>query len=288
MNLSASLTLLLLEASACLFLLVPCDSFVVHSKHHQPRRIVRLFSEIELATLRVSEIKTELKERGVDYADCFDKESLLVKLKSARETGGSRVAVVDDVATDASASSNDSSSSPTPSTQAPSPRISDADLLQELGQKSVKELRQELATRNLRWAGLLEKKELVQAVFEALQADAVFSATGLMTPGQVCNMSQDDLQREIQASDKVPLLVDVYATWCGPCQLMAKELEQAAAELGNGVRVAKLDSDQNEKLASQLKVQGLPTLILFENGQEVKRMEGAVMKHQLMEWVVEE
>ena len=280
-----SLTVLLLQAGACLLLVRQCDSFLVHPRHFQPRRIVRLFSE--LASLRVSEIKTELKELGVDFADCFDKESLIVKLKTARESGSSR-AVAEEATKDVSESSNDSPTSQAPTPMSPPPKLSDADLLQELGQKSVKELRQELATRNLRWAGLLEKKELVQAVFEALQADAVFSATGLMTPGLVCTMSQDDLQREIQASDKVPLLVDVFATWCGPCQLMAKELEQAAAELGNCVRVAKLDSDQNETLASQLKVQGLPTLILFENGQEVKRMEGAIMKDQLIEWVVEE
>jgi thioredoxin len=102
-------------------------------------------------------------------------------------------------------------------------------------------------------------------------------------------MTQDQVRQDIQATDKTtPLLLDAFATWCGPCQLMAKQLEQAATELGSSVRVVKMDTDKNERLAAELRVQGLPTLILFENGKEVKRVEGAMMKDQLMEWIVEE
>ncbi|GKY98634.1 hypothetical protein MPSEU_000820100 [Mayamaea pseudoterrestris] len=280
----------------CSLLAIPInEAFIIRPKLYQARLSLALCAE--LTSLRVSELKSELKDLGVDFSDCFDKESLMAKLNHARgsDTAGNGSSA-DSSADVTNLEEELSTTAPAPTPSSPSPSISSqksqsspTDLLQELGQKSVKELRQELASRNLRWAGMLEKKELVHAVYDAMQADALFSATGLMTPGQVCNMVEDDLRREIQAADKeTPLLVDVYATWCGPCQLMAKELQDAAQELGSSVRIAKLDSDQNEKLAGELRVQGLPTLILFENGKEVKRMEGAIKKDQLIEWVVEE
>lgn len=150
----------------------------------------------------------------------------------------------------------------------------------------MKELRQELANRNLRWAGFLDKQDLVKAVFEAMQKESSFSATGLMRPGQVVDMSEADLRREMEAVDVgTPLLVDVYATWCGPCQIMATQLEMAAQTWGDSLRVAKLDSDRYPQLSSELKVQGLPTLLLFRHGKQVKRMEGAMMRDQLVQWV---
>jgi len=68
--------------------------------------------------------------------------------------------------------------------------------------------------------------------------------------------------------------------------MMAPQLEQAAVEWNDRMRVVKMDSDQNPQLAGKLQVGGLPTLILFDgNGQEIDRMEGALMKDQLMQWV---
>jgi thioredoxin len=277
---------LLYRIAILLVSLFPVNAFLVKPLHYHAARLT-LALHSEVASLRVSEIKKELNERNVNYADCFDKESLIVKLENARAGGvqpATTVGVADESTTSSTAKTATNSQEPLSSRSKPS----SSNLLQELGQKSVKELRQELASRNLGWASFLEKKELIQAVFDAMQADADFSATGLMTPGQVCDLSQEELRLEISSDKPTPLLVDVYATWCGPCQLMTKQLQEAASELGSSVRVAKLDSDQNQKLAAELKVQGLPTLILFENGEEVKRMEGAIMKDQLIEWVVEE
>jgi thioredoxin 1 len=256
----------------------------------------------DLSLMRVSEIKKELQDRKVDYSDCFDKESLLIKLTKARANGP---AVVDDNlqqeeeeaantcrptndAATAAEGDNISSRESSSTTAAPSPPPRPAVTLADLQQRSVKELQNELASRGLRWVGLLEKKELVQAVYDALQQAAVFSATGRLTPGQVSELTEGELRQEMQAVNKAPLLVDVYATWCGPCKLMATQLQDAAKELGSAIRIAKLDSDKYEKLASELKVQGLPTLILFENGKEMRRMEGAIMKEELIEWIVEE
>ena len=78
----------------------------------------------------------------------------------------------------------------------------------------------------------------------------------------------------------------VYATWCGPCTMMAPQLEAAAKELGASVRVAKIDSDKYSQWSSRLKVGGLPTLIVFsKQGKEIKRQEGALMKNMIVDLV---
>jgi len=72
--------------------------------------------------------------------------------------------------------------------------------------------------------------------------------------------------------------------------MMAPQIKEAASELSNRVRVAKMDSEGRDKepeVASELRVQGLPTLILFKNGAEVTRIEGALMKNQIVQWVEE-
>ncbi|KAG5193159.1 thioredoxin-like protein [Tribonema minus] len=72
----------------------------------------------------------------------------------------------------------------------------------------------------------------------------------------------------------VPLLLDMYAVWCGPCQMLAPELEKLGASMKGELQVAKVDSDKYPALASKLRVQGLPTCILFKDGKELMRMEG--------------
>ena len=89
----------------------------------------------------------------------------------------------------------------------------------------------------------------------------------------------------IYPSPSIFVYPDVYATWCGPCKLMAPFLEEAASELGDKVRVAKMDSDENPEWSGKLRVQGLPTVIVFdgETGKELERVEGALMKDQLVQ-----
>ena len=75
-------------------------------------------------------------------------------------------------------------------------------------------------------------------------------------------------------------------TWCGPCKLMAPQLDEAASEWGSKIRVAKMDTDQNQELSSTLQIKGLPTVIIFDkNGKELDRVEGAMMKDQLGRFV---
>ena len=86
-------------------------------------------------------------------------------------------------------------------------------------------------------------------------------------------------------NSELPILVDFYATWCGPCQMMAKILEQVNAQLNGQIRVLKIDTDRYPQIASQYQVQALPTLILFKGGQTVDRIEGVLQSEQLVQRV---
>ncbi|MGB0838391.1 MAG: thioredoxin [Flavobacteriaceae bacterium] len=79
----------------------------------------------------------------------------------------------------------------------------------------------------------------------------------------------------------IPVLVDFHATWCGPCKQMSPILEQFKKEVGEAVKVVKIDVDQNPKAAAAFQVRGVPTLILFKNGSPVWRQSGVVSAQQL-------
>ncbi len=91
--------------------------------------------------------------------------------------------------------------------------------------------------------------------------------------------SFDDL---LSGSD-VPVLVDFYATWCGPCQMMAPILEQVNAQLKGRLQVIKIDTDKYPQLASQYQIYALPTLVLFKNAQPVERIEGVLSADQIIQ-----
>jgi thioredoxin 2 len=76
----------------------------------------------------------------------------------------------------------------------------------------------------------------------------------------------------------LPILVDVWAPWCGPCRMVAPVVAQVAAERGGRMLVAKLNSDENPRAAARYQIQSIPTLILFRGGQPIQRIVGAVPK----------
>jgi thioredoxin 1 len=79
-----------------------------------------------------------------------------------------------------------------------------------------------------------------------------------------------------------PVLVDFTATWCGPCKMMSPILDQVAGELGDQVKIIKVDVDKNPHAAAHFQVQGVPTLILFKEGKNLWRQSGVVQASQLI------
>ncbi len=95
-------------------------------------------------------------------------------------------------------------------------------------------------------------------------------------------MSNTETFGTIIKGDK-PVLVDFFATWCGPCKMMQPILEQVSKQLGDQVRIVKIDVDRNQQLAAQLQVSSVPTLAIFKNGEIVWRQPGVQPANVLSE-----
>ncbi|WP_081208320.1 thioredoxin [Salegentibacter sediminis] len=80
-----------------------------------------------------------------------------------------------------------------------------------------------------------------------------------------------------------PVLVDFFADWCGPCKMLAPILKDVKAELGDQVKIVKIDVDRNQELAAKYQVRGVPTMILYKNGKQLWRQSGVLQKHQITE-----
>ena len=95
----------------------------------------------------------------------------------------------------------------------------------------------------------------------------------------IIDLTKENFQAEITKSDK-PVLVDFWAVWCGPCQMMAPILHELETEMPD-VQIGKVNVDEQMDLARQFRVLSIPTLIIFKNGQEVQRMVGVTSKEEL-------
>lgn len=81
---------------------------------------------------------------------------------------------------------------------------------------------------------------------------------------------------------ETPVLIDFFATWCGPCKMLAPVLKQVKDELGETVSILKIDVDKNQKLAAHYQVRGVPTMLLFCNGKQLWRQSGVLSKEEIL------
>ncbi len=97
-------------------------------------------------------------------------------------------------------------------------------------------------------------------------------------------ISDDNFEAEVLSSE-IPVLVDFWATWCGPCKAIAPMIDELAAEYSGQIKIGKVNVDENPKTPGKYGVRGIPTLILFKGGEIVEQVTGAVPKSQLEELV---
>jgi thioredoxin 1 len=98
------------------------------------------------------------------------------------------------------------------------------------------------------------------------------------------NVSDDQFDAEVKNSD-IPVVVDFWAEWCGPCKMIGPALEELSEEMAGKVKIVKVNVDENPNSPAQLGVRGIPALFVFKNGEVVSNMAGAKPKAALQSWI---
>ena len=102
--------------------------------------------------------------------------------------------------------------------------------------------------------------------------------------GKPVTLTDANFNQHLKGSN-LPLVVDFWAPWCGPCKMMAPAYEQAAAQFEPGAVLAKVDTEQNQQLAQRFAIRSIPTLAVFKAGKQVASQAGAMSLPQLVKWI---
>ena len=97
-------------------------------------------------------------------------------------------------------------------------------------------------------------------------------------------LNASNFKKHISNSD-IPVIVDFWAPWCGPCKMMAPAFEQASKRLEPHYRLAKLNTENEQSIASRFRIQSIPTIAIFKNGREIARKSGAMSASGIVDWV---
>src|SRR6185369_10526564 len=105
-----------------------------------------------------------------------------------------------------------------------------------------------------------------------------------LLPAHPIELSASNFDRHVESND-LPVVVDFWAPWCGPCRMMAPAYEQAAQRLASEVRIAKLNTEEEPDIAGRFGIRGIPTMIAFRGGHEVARQSGAMDLPRILSWI---